>query len=223
MTAACQGQLSTRIYLRSRKVLTRSQKRERKKEHSEHGPTWAQEYQKWEFGPEEIQRLQREDKTLKDIRDVAADAVLEKEAEFFHRDSTYYRNRKLKGEMVEQLVLPEACRGPVLHMAHAIPMAGHLGRKKTTERVLQRFFWLGVSKDVAEYCKNCPSCQKASSKRVAPAPLIPLPVIAEPFSRIALYWRYCWASSKEQVWESLCTGDLRLCNPVPGGHSPSLS
>eukprot|EP00731_Ephydatia_muelleri_P022289 Em0014g880a len=35
-------------------------------------------------------------------------------------------------------------------------------------------------------CKNCPSCQKASSKRVAPAPLIPLPVIGEPFSRIAL-------------------------------------
>ena len=171
---------------RSRKVLTRSQKRERKKEHSEHGPTWAQEYQKWEFGPEEIQRLQREDKTLKDIRDVAADAVLEKEAEFFHRDGTYYRNQKLKGEIVEQLVLPEACRDPVLHMAHAIPMAGHLGRKKTTERVLQRFFWPGVSKDVAEYCKNCPSCQKASSKRVAPAPLIPLPVIAEPFSRIAL-------------------------------------
>ena len=171
---------------RSRKVPTRSQKRERKKEHSEHGPTWAQEYQKWEFGPEEIQRLQREDETLKDIWDVAADAALEKEAEFFHRDGTYYRNRKLKGEIVEQLVLPEACRDPMLHMAHAIPMAGHLGRKKTTERVLQRFFWPGVSKDVAEYCKNCPSCQKASSKRVAPAPLIPLPVIAEPFSRIAL-------------------------------------
>eukprot|EP00731_Ephydatia_muelleri_P014418 Em0008g138a len=135
---------------------------------------------------EGLVRLQREDKTLKDIRDVAADAVLEKEAEFFHRDGTYYRNRKLKGEIVEQLVLPEACRDPVLHMAHAIPMAGHVGRKKTTERVLQRFFWPGVSKDVAEYCKNCPSCQKASSKRVAPAPLIPLPVIAEPFSRIAL-------------------------------------
>ena len=87
---------------------------------------------------------------------------------------------------MEQLVLPKACRDPVLQMAHAIPMAGHLGRKKTTERVLQRFFWPGVSKDVAEYCKNCPSCQKASSKRVAPAPLIPLPVIEEPFSRIAL-------------------------------------
>ncbi|KAL5479791.1 hypothetical protein EMCRGX_G023369 [Ephydatia muelleri] len=109
-----------------------------------------------------------------------------KEAEFFQREGTYYRNRKLKDEIVEQLVLLKACRDPVLQMAHAIPMAGHLGRKKTTERVLQRFFWPGVSKDVAEYCRNCSSCQKASSKRVTPAPLIPLPVIAEPFSRIAL-------------------------------------
>ena len=114
---------------RSRKVLTRSQKRERKKEYSEHGPSRTQEYQKWEFHPEEIQRLQREDETLKDIRGVAADSALEKGAEFFHRDGTYYRNRNLRGEIVEQLILPEACRDPVLQMAHAIPMAG-LGQKE---------------------------------------------------------------------------------------------
>ena len=76
-----------------------------------------QEYQKWEFHLEEIQRLQREDETLKDIRDVAADSALEKGAEFFHQDGTYYRNRKLRGEIVEQLILPEACRDPVLQMA----------------------------------------------------------------------------------------------------------
>ena len=64
---------------------------------------------------------------------MAADSALEKEAEFFHRAGTYYRNRKLRGEIMEQLVLPGACRDAVLHMAHAIPMAGHLGRKKTTE------------------------------------------------------------------------------------------
>ena len=42
---------------RPRKVLTRSQKRERKKEYSEHGPSRTQECQKWEFHLEEIQRL----------------------------------------------------------------------------------------------------------------------------------------------------------------------
>jgi len=164
-------------------VLTRRQKRERKREH---GHSRAQEWQGWEFFPEEVQRLQREDETLKEVREATAETALGQEPEFFQRDGTLYRNRKLRDETVEQLVLPKACRDPVLQMAHAIPMAGHLGRKKTTERVLQRFFWPGVSKDVAEYCKNCPSCQKASSKHVAPAPLIPLPVIEEPFSRIAL-------------------------------------
>ena len=115
---------------RAHKVWTRSQKQERKKEHSEHGPSRAQEYQKWEFCPEEIQRLQREDETLKEIRDVAANSAIEKEAEFFQGEGAYYRNRKLRHEIVEPLVLPKTCRDPVLQMAYAIPMAGHLGRKK---------------------------------------------------------------------------------------------
>ena len=100
-----------------------------------------QEYQKWEFHPEEIQTLQREDETLQDIRGVAADSALEKGAEFFHRDGTYYRNRNLRGEIVEQLVLPEACRDPVLQLAHAIPMAGHYW----AERRPQSAFYRGSS------------------------------------------------------------------------------
>ena len=59
---------------------------------------------------------------------------------------------KLNAE--EQLVLPQACRQAVLHMAHNIPLAGHLGRDKTADRILQRFFWPGIHGDVEMHCSR---------------------------------------------------------------------
>ena len=66
-------------------------------------------------------------------------------------------------------------------------MAGHLGKKKTTDRILRRFYWPRMFHDIKEYCKSCPVCQKTSpNKHKTKAKLIPLPVIGEPFSRIAM-------------------------------------
>ena len=87
---------------------------------------------------------------------------------------------------MEQLVLPTQCRKAVLQLAHSIPLAGHLGRNKTVHRILQRFYWPTVYKDAADYCKACPECQKTTVRRPPRAPLIPLPIIEEPFSRIAM-------------------------------------
>ena len=50
---------------------------------------------------------------------------------------------------VEQLVLPKQCRETVLMLAHTIPLAGHLGRDKTTKWVLQHVYWPIVHCDVA--------------------------------------------------------------------------
>ena len=87
---------------------------------------------------------------------------------------------------VEQLVPPEKCRETVMKLAHSIPLAGHLGRDKTTRRILQRFYWPTVHRDVADYCRGCDACQKTAGKNVPRAPLIPLPVISQPFERIAM-------------------------------------
>lgn len=65
---------------------------------------------------------------------------------FFYKDGLLFRRwvpfgRDKEDMAVEQLVLPRACRGTVMGLAHSIPLAGHLGKKKTTERILQRFYW----------------------------------------------------------------------------------
>ena len=83
-----------------------------------------------------------------------------------------------------QLVLQKQYRDAVLRLAHNIPLA--LGKNKTASRILQHFYWPTIFKDVTNYCKSCTECQKTSPRRPHKAPLIPLPVISEPFSRIAM-------------------------------------
>ena len=65
-------------------------------------------------------------------------------------------------------------------------MAGHLGKKKTAERVKKRFYWPTLHKDVENYCKTCEECQKYSPGRGTRVPLVPLSIMTEPFQRIAM-------------------------------------
>ena len=85
--------------------------------------------------------------------------------EWFDREGLLYRRWTPSGRgeesEVEQLVLPKACRHVALVISHDVPIADHLGRDKTRQRLLRRFFWPTVFRDVEEYCKTCRVCQKA--------------------------------------------------------------
>ena len=83
-------------------------------------------------------------------------------------------------------MLPTQCRKAVLQLAHTIPLAGHMGKTKTAQWILQCFYWPTLFKDVAEYCRTCAECQKAAPGRKHRAPLMPLPIIEEPFHRMAM-------------------------------------
>ena len=136
---------------------------------------------------EEMKRLQEQDISPTRAREVAESE--ETESMFFKRGGLLYRRWTPAGCGVEreivQLILPEKCRRTTLKLAHEIPIAGHLGSEKTRQRLL-RFYWPGVFKDVEEFCRSCPTCQKTFQHRVSKAPLIPLPIISEPFSWIAM-------------------------------------
>ena len=74
-----------------------------------------------------------------------------------------------KGEEaeVEQLVLPQECRRTVLELGHEIPLAGHLGKEKTRQRILRRFYWPSLYKDVEDFCQSCSTCQKSTARKVS--------------------------------------------------------
>lgn len=72
-----------------------------------------------------------------------------------------------------------------MKLAHSRPMAGHLGKRKTQQRVMQRFYWPGVRTDIAKFCSSCMECQHTARRHKQRAKLRPLPVIGESFRRIA--------------------------------------
>ena len=74
-----------------------------------------------------------------------------------------------------------------MKLAHDIPWSGHLGIEKTKDRVLQNYYWPGVFKDVADYCRSCPECQKTVCRRRGEtAKLGQMPILDEPFCRVGI-------------------------------------
>ena len=140
---------------------------------------------------EKFKQLQVENPTLETSWEGVQDEASSGQEGFFQRDGRLYRHwippwRDGDEMSVEQLVLPRHCRESVMKIAHSVPMAGHLGRDKTVQRMLQRFYCPSVHQDVARFCRACDPCQKVAHKKVAPVPLIPLPIVDVPFKRLAM-------------------------------------
>ena len=98
-----------------------------------------------------------------------------------------YRQFTLRGKTTLQLVVPSSLTDKVMTLAHESLMAGHLGIRKTIDRVVAEVFWPGVCDDVTCFCKSCDICQRTVQKgRVAKVPLCRLPLIYTPFKRAAV-------------------------------------
>ena len=90
--------------------------------------------------------------------------------------------------VIYQIIIPQKYRETVLSLAHDTPMAGHMGVGKTHRRVLQYFYWPGISRDIKQYCRSCRVCQSVGKPNQNPAvaPLKPISVAGEPFSHVII-------------------------------------
>jgi len=83
---------------------------------------------------------------------------------------------------IHQIVVLTLLSAELLHIAHAIPAAGHLGVVKTKARLVRHFYWLGILRDVKEFCRTCDICQRlGKGPSPAVAPLHSVPLVSEPF------------------------------------------
>ena len=73
-------------------------------------------------------------------------------------------------EPIEQSILPKHCHEIVCKLAHTIPLAGHLGRDKTIKRITKHFYWPSLFRDVTEYCRGCPECQRMAKEAIIRCP-----------------------------------------------------
>ncbi|XP_076044813.1 uncharacterized protein LOC143027412 [Oratosquilla oratoria] len=85
------------------------------------------------------------------------------------------------------LVIPRDCRPIILSIVHERPLAGHFSHRKTELKVAEQFYWPGMGTDIRTFCRSCDKCQRFSAKgRVPPVPLQPMPIVTEPFARVAI-------------------------------------
>ncbi|XP_043996041.1 uncharacterized protein LOC122844529 [Gambusia affinis] len=160
---------------------SRAQRKREKFKHTTASPVLPEPEVQLDFEiPDNISELQHQGRSLADlIKRVEEGGTAE---EFHMQNGILYRRH---GE-VQQLVLPRKARKPVLTLGHSIPWAGHLGKHKTIARIQRCFYWPGLQKDVANFCRSCPWCQKTSNRFAVRAPLQPLPIINTPFERLGM-------------------------------------
>ena len=111
------------------------------------------------------------------------------ESRFVIENGLLFKRVELRtGQSSKLLVVPHEFRMQLLELAHNSPFGGHLGRRKTVDRIegQGRLTWPRIGIFVREWIARCPACQKAAplskSDRV---PLSPIPRIPVPFSDVS--------------------------------------
>ena len=139
--------------------------------------------------PQTVKNLQAKDPSLDSIRQEALseDTTATTGTQYVTKQGTLYRVFHKDGHRFRQLVVPKSLRPSILAMAHDTPMAGHLGSKRTQERVWQDFYWPGVSTDIRKYCRSCDICQRTTPKgHNRRVPLGSVPLVGEPFQKVGV-------------------------------------
>ena len=113
------------------------------------------------------------------------------ETRYVIRTGLLYRlHIQQKGEQqitTRQVILPKSRRISCMQLAHAAIMGGHMGIQRTLDRITSHFYWPGIQGDVSRYCQSCDICQRTTPKgRVCKVPLGKMPIVGEPFQRVAV-------------------------------------
>ena len=129
--------------------------------------------------------LQTEDLDCQHIRDkikatkTAPKAKLEK---FIEKNNVLYF-KSPEGKLA--ILAPREIRKDILQSAHNSLLGGHMGLFKTRARILERYYWPGMEKDLKEHIGSCLSCQTIKpSNKSNRAPLVPLEQPETPNSRV---------------------------------------
>ena len=88
----------------------------------------------------------------------------------------------MEGQPVCQLCVPQGIRDEVLKLAHDSVFGGHMGERKTFERVRLLFYWSNMRRHIKDYVASCVLCQLRSRSAVTDrVPIAPITRANVPF------------------------------------------
>ena len=85
-----------------------------------------------------------------------------------------------------RILVPDSMKENVLRDLHDHATAGHMGFRRTLDRVMERFYWPGAYREIRDYCRSCELCQRRN--RPSPSARAPLQTetVSRPFERVAM-------------------------------------
>ncbi|GFW55104.1 hypothetical protein TNCV_262021 [Trichonephila clavipes] len=119
-------------------------------------------------------KMKDEQNNCDSLEKVRAELKLNK-GNFLLIDGLIYHRDKILNEPVMQLVLPRCRIDKVMKLAHESVFGGHMGVKKTKERIKYNFFWPNMSGEIAEFVQTCKGCQLRKPEKIGDrAPITPI-------------------------------------------------
>ena len=101
---------------------------------------------------------------------------------FVISNGAVYHNDKVSDQSVCQLCVPVNRREEVLKLAHDSVFGGHLGERKTRERIRLSFFWPSMRRDIERYVHSCKDCQlRSRPMTIDRVPITPITRAELPF------------------------------------------
>ena len=141
---------------------------------------------------DQLVKMQQEDRTLDRFLDLKEPKLKGQQCvQFQEKGGVLYRlythPEVNGGKQLRQVVVPTKLRNHVMETAHDSIMGGHMGIKKTSDKVLSNFYWPGLQGDVTRFVQSCDICQRTVKKGSVPkAALEKMPLIDTPFKRVAV-------------------------------------
>ena len=140
------------------------------------------------YSPAEMIAAQQDDPSLEHVRRQADNGEVKGGKRIVRRRGILYQSTlDRKGTESLCVVVPKALRSKVLAYSHEHPMAGHLGQKRTAERIRREFWWPGCGLEIRRYCLSCDICQRTAPKHLTKkVPLGKMPIFDTAFKRVAV-------------------------------------
>ena len=106
----------------------------------------------------------------------------------FLKDGILFGRHNGKMDSSVQLVVPRKYWAKILQLAHDDNLAGHSSIRNTKQRIMHHFYWPQINKTVAQYVRECHTCQrKGSTGKNTGAPLQSVEVLDTQFKKVAIH------------------------------------
>lgn len=104
------------------------------------------------------------------------------------KDGLLYRTWESEDGRVRKqlLVVPQNLQIDVLQECHSGSSGGHLGIRKTLEKIKIRFYWIGCQQSVVNFLRSCDACSKAKGPLVKSRGPMKQYNVGAPFERVAV-------------------------------------